>query len=1139
MEDKPVASATQDSTASAQVTILASLPDSQQPETIFLENTPAPITVSLDEPVSFIIDQKSGQKNILHVDPVKKVKASFSPVVKNYTSEQGLAQDVLSWVFTDKKGNLWFGTFVSGISKYDGHAFINYTTSHGLADNAVNSITEDRVGNIWVAANAGVSKFDGTTFSTFGKFKNVINILEDSEGNMWFATWNGLYQYADDSIIRYSESDGLSANKIFAVKQDEKGVFWVGTDNGLFRYEAFTNDTGREKKFNSVALTGKHVLTVWIDKTGNIWAGTHEGYLKYDGANITNYPFSIAYFRYIYEDRLGNIWLDGGPDGMAYYNPGSPSALYKSNSPSIIYKFYDIKSGSTLTEDKSGNIWFGTGASGVVKYSGPAFQQLTDNSIRSIFEDKNNNIWYAGYSNITSFDGEYLTSFGLGTSIWCLFQDKSGIVWMGSADRLGLIKVENNSATFYTDRNGLINNAPQFITQDSNGYLWIGTEKGLSKFDGKSFTNFTKEQGLAGDLVSYIQEDKPGEFLIATDNGLSLYDAASGRFTNYSISNLPQGNDIRSLIKDKYGNLWMGTYGGGLIRYDGNSFYTYTTEQGLPDNVLTQVALTKEENIIIGTNNGIAVLTGFKSPSDAKINNATNPSANGNYAAQNNLSNSELKILAPVFEIYNPKTGYPVMDVNRGQHGIFEDSNGILWIASGSTKSGLMRFDYPSLYKNNAPPDLNIISVKVDNELICWNNLLINKNKDQKPASKFETIPVPAAITEELTTFGKTLSDAQREEMRTKYERVEFDSVSKYYPVPQNLVLPHNHNDITIAFAAIEPDKPSLVQYQYKLEGYDKNWSTPANITSATFGNMYEGTYQFQLKAQSASGVWSEPAIYTFTVLPPWWRTWWAYTLYALLFVSALRVFVKWRERNLQTEKEKLEKTVELRTAEVVAEKKEVEIQKKRSDELLLNILPEEVADELKAKGSAAAKYFDEVTVLFTDFKNFTTVAEKLSAEELVGEINYCYSEFDKIISKYGIEKIKTIGDAYMCAGGLPVPNKTNAEDTVKAAIEIRDLMLRESEKRIAAGKSFFEIRIGLNTGPVVAGIVGIKKFAYDIWGDTVNTAARLETSSEAGKVNISGSTYELVKDKFKCTYRGRIPAKNKGEIDMFFVEKI
>ena len=216
--------------------------------------------------------------------------------------------------------------------------------------------------------------------------------------------------------------------------------------------------------------------------------------------------------------------------------------------------------------------------------------------------------------------------------------------------------------------------------------------------------------------------------------------------------------------------------------------------------------------------------------------------------------------------------------------------------------------------------------------------------------------------------------------------------------------------------------------------------------------------------------------------------------------------------------------------------KKAIEKEKKRSDELLLNILPSEVAEELKAKGSADAKQFDDVTVMFTDFKNFTQISEKLSPTELVNEIHTCFKAFDNIIGKHNIEKIKTIGDSYMCAGGLPVANKTHADDVVMAALEIQKFMQEHLQQRKMEGKEVFEIRIGIHTGPVVAGIVGIKKFAYDIWGDTVNIASRMEASSEAGRINLSGNTYELVKEKFRCEHRGKISAKNKGEIDMYFV---
>lgn len=210
---------------------------------------------------------------------------------------------------------------------------------------------------------------------------------------------------------------------------------------------------------------------------------------------------------------------------------------------------------------------------------------------------------------------------------------------------------------------------------------------------------------------------------------------------------------------------------------------------------------------------------------------------------------------------------------------------------------------------------------------------------------------------------------------------------------------------------------------------------------------------------------------------------------------------------------------------------------KKKSDELLLNILPYETAQELKKKGYTDAKLIDDVTVLFTDFKGFTAMSEQLSPKELVADIHICFSEFDRIMEKYGIEKIKTIGDAYMAACGLPSPNGLHAQNVVQAAFEMRDFVETGKARKTEKGLPYFEIRIGIHTGPVVAGIVGIKKFQYDIWGDTVNTASRMESSGEVGKVNISHSTYALVQNDFTCEYRGKVEAKGKGKIDMYFVE--
>ena len=211
--------------------------------------------------------------------------------------------------------------------------------------------------------------------------------------------------------------------------------------------------------------------------------------------------------------------------------------------------------------------------------------------------------------------------------------------------------------------------------------------------------------------------------------------------------------------------------------------------------------------------------------------------------------------------------------------------------------------------------------------------------------------------------------------------------------------------------------------------------------------------------------------------------------------------------------------------------------QKVKIENLLLNILPAEVAEELQRNGSATPRFYEMASVLFTDFKGFTKLSENLTPQEVISELDIFFMAFDDIVEKNGLEKIKTIGDSYMCAGGIPTTNNSHPLSIVKAGLEMQDFILKRNAERAKMNLPEWNIRVGINTGQLVAGVVGKKKYAYDIWGSTVNVASRMESNGEPGRVNVSAATYELIKEKYACTYRGKIFAKNIGEIDMYFVE--
>jgi len=311
--------------------------------------------------------------------------------------------------------------------------------------------------------------------------------------------------------------------------------------------------------------------------------------------------------------------------------------------------------------------------------------------------------------------------------------------------------------------------------------------------------------------------------------------------------------------------------------------------------------------------------------------------------------------------------------------------------------------------------------------------------------------------------------------------------------------------------------------FRYRIA--PNGWSEWQHGRDLNITNLRAGKYNIEVVGLDLFGRKTESAQLTFIIKPPFYKSWYAFIVYGLLFLILLFLLRKWQLLSYQRAESRISLRVQSKIEDLTKEKE-------KSDRLVADILPEKTASQLKEKGKSKWDKYERTTVLFSDIQGFTKIAEEMNPEVLIDELDKFFFHFDSVVGKYNIEKIKTIGDAYMAAGGIPKKNSTNPVEVVLAALEMQSYM----QHLKSAKTDIWDLRIGIHTGPVIAGVVGHKKVSYDIWGDTVNTASRMESSGIAGKVNISGTTYGMVKDYFICEYRGKLPVKYKGNIDMYFV---
>lgn len=890
-----------------------------------------PTKVAASNPIIYHLDSMPapnvfvlGKKSSINGNDVfpKKDTASFFVSIQNFTTEQGLALDAISASYVDHHGNIWFSTYGGGVSKFDGTEFINYTSEHGLANDMVWSIAEDSNGVMWFGTDGGgLSRFDGRKFSQYsesdGMSSNIVySVIVDKKGNVWSGSQGGgLIKFDGKSFLNYNiNNSSLTANTIYSILEDENSNLWLGTDGaGVSRLKdgEFKNYTVND------GLAGNSIKCILEDSKGNIWMGSlDKGLSKYDGTQFINYTtedgLSSNLILSLEEDNEGNIWIgtDGGGvdrfDGKSFVNfnvnQGMPNNIVRS-----------------IVMDKSGNLWFGTDGGGIGKYIGKSFtnyftsQGLPNNVVWSITEDSDSNLWFGtDGGGASKYDGRFFTHYttaqGLADNVvWCITEDSDSNLWFGTYGG-GVSKFDGKSFTNYTIQQGLASDIIYTIVEDSTGNLWFGTHgNGVSKFDGSKFENYSTENGLSHDIIRVIEEDRNGNLWFATQGGgVIKYD---GKYFSTYTSEDGLANDIvLDIYEDAAGILWFGTYSGGVSRFDGMNFLNYNSEQGLPDNTVTQVIGTDQGQLALGTNMGIAILESF----------SKNGRKNEVLSSINELENKVINKYQAHFEVYNSSTGYLVKDVNTGQSCMFLDSKGAIWLGTGSDKTALVRFDPSGLNHSKDAPYVFIKSVKLNEENILWNILA-------SPSYKADS---SAIATEEASIFEGKLSISEKDSMKTKYKDVQFESVAPFYPIPEKLVLPYVHNNIEFEFGAIETSKPDQLSYQFILEGYDKQWSPILKKSSASFGNISEGKYTFKLKAQNSVGIWSEPISFSFEVLPPWYRSWWAIGLYSILIFLFLYAIYRYRTASLRRDKEMLEQTVKERTAELFLQKEEAEIQR-------------------------------------------------------------------------------------------------------------------------------------------------------------------------------------------------------------------
>ena len=839
--------------------------------------------------------------------PFYKDNAKYD--IQCFGQDQGLGSDYVFSMLEDSKGNLWFGHYFNGVSKFDGEQYTNFKgESDLLSSKNVWSILEDNEGNFWFSCTeGGLVRYDGETFTQYSKANgflsnNVFGIIQDKHNNIWFATDKGVVKYNNNHFTYYNKEDGLSGNIVISLLEDSKGNIWMGTTTGMTVYSeskfiAYTFEDG---------LPPKNIISIFEDDDKNIWFGTYAGGVcKYDGDSLSVFTEKEGLInnsiKAIQQDANGDIWFGSNIGGLCKYNGKT-------------FQHISIKEGlpsdriRTLLIDSKQNLWAGTEGGGVFRFNINSFINSTPNpksneiseygQVFSILQDTKSNLWFASNAGeLVKYDGESYAIIGKeqGLDYHVIFkaiEDSNNNIWLGTWS--GLIKFDGKQFVKFDRQSGLKHERAFDVFEDKNQNIWfLGYNAGISKFDGKKITNYTLSETPEQNSAFCIYEDKRGALWFGTESlGICKYNDVDDTFVFYTKKEGLTSNYAFEISEDNNQNIWVGT-DNGMSRFDGKGFTNITKKDGLLDDAVSNITVDKNDNLWVTSQKGINCIV-YNEQLVSKV------------SANRKVDHGKAFIVN-----YIKKDGLKSLDFYGGGY-LDYDNN--LWFA---TNKGLITLNLDTFSFSEETPSLRLNTIEVNENFIDYKAL---EDGDHIKTSEF---------------LSKIKEGAQE--------------VKAFNNYPEKLVLPHNLNHLNFKFSAIDWKAPHDIVYSFKIEALDKEWSTPSINNYADYRNIPAGDYTFKVKTIGKSGQWSNPLEYSFSILPPWWLSIWAKMAYILLGVVLVIASFKWYAFKAYKKQLVLEQIIADRTKIIKQQKEEVQSQKEELIMAYSSLEKERNKMELKA----------------------------------------------------------------------------------------------------------------------------------------------------------------------------------------------